>query len=158
MTLAGIRHAGPMTREGIAQRLEAVRSRTLLLVEQLSDDSLNAAHSPLMSPIVWDLGHIATFEDLWLAHSAFGKSMLRERLGDVYDPNAAPRSERGGLPYLRSEDAFRYMDEVRTRVLDLLDAADLDPTAPRCCATPSCSRWCCATSSNTRRRSCRRCS
>jgi gamma-glutamyl hercynylcysteine S-oxide synthase len=99
----------------------------MLLVEQLSDEILNAVHSPLMSPIVWDLGHIATFEDLWLAQSAFGKTMLREGLGDVYDPNAAPRSERGGLPYLRSEDAFRYMDEVRARVLDLLDGADISP-------------------------------
>ena len=115
----------PVSRESIAQRLEAVRARTLLLVEQLSDDTLNTVHSPLMSPIVWDLGHIATFEDLWLAHSAFGATMLRERLGDVYDPNAAPRSERGGLPYLRSEDALRYMDEVRERMLGLLGGADL---------------------------------
>jgi iron(II)-dependent oxidoreductase len=115
----------PVSRESIAQRLEAVRARTMLLVEPLSDDTLNTVHSPLMSPIVWDLGHIATFEDLWLAHSAFGATMLRERLGDVYDPNAAPRSERGGLPYLRSEDGFRYMDEVRERVLDLLAGADL---------------------------------
>ena len=127
MTLTGIRHAGPVTREAIAPRLAEVRARTMLLVEQLSDEALNAVHSPLMSPIVWDLGHIATFEDLWLAQAAFGKTMVRERLGDVYDPNAAPRSERGGLPYLRGEDAFRYMDEVRDRVLDLLDGADLSP-------------------------------
>ena len=127
MALTGTRHAGPGTREAIAARLEAVRARTMLLVEQVSDETLNTVHSPLMSPIVWDLGHIATFEDLWLARSAFGKAMLRERLGDVYDPNAAPRSERGGLPYLRSEDAFRYMDDVRARVLDLLDGADLSP-------------------------------
>jgi iron(II)-dependent oxidoreductase len=125
--MTGTRHAGPATREGIAQRLGDVRERTMLLVEQLSDDALNTVHSPLMSPIVWDLGHIATFEDLWLAHSAFGRPLLREGLGDVYDPGAAPRSERGGLPYLRSEDALRYMDEVRTRVLELLDAADLSP-------------------------------
>jgi iron(II)-dependent oxidoreductase len=117
--------AGTVAPESIAERLEAVRARTMLLVEQLSDDILNTVHSPLMSPIVWDLGHIATFEDLWLAQSAFGQTVLRERLGDVYDPNAAPRAERGGLPYLRSDDAFRYMDEVRARVLDLLDGADL---------------------------------
>ena len=127
MALTGTSHAGPVTREGIARRLDEVRARTMLLVEQLSDDALNAVHSPLMSPIVWDLGHIATFEDLWLAHSAFGKDMLRERLGDVYDPNAAPRSARGELPFLRSADTFRYMDQVRERVFDLLDGADLSP-------------------------------
>jgi iron(II)-dependent oxidoreductase len=97
----------------------------MLLVEQLPDDTLNAVHSPLMSPIVWDLGHIARFEDLWISHFAFGEPMLREQLGDVYDPNAAPRSKRGGLPYLRSEDARAYMDEVRERTLGLLDGADV---------------------------------
>jgi iron(II)-dependent oxidoreductase len=127
MAVTGTRHAGHVTRGGIAQQLAEVRARTMLLIEQLSDETLNTVHSPLMSPIVWDLGHIATFEDLWLAQSAFGRTMLHEGLGDVYDPNAAPRSERGGLPYLRSEDAFRYMDEVRTRVVDLLDGADLSP-------------------------------
>ncbi len=127
MTLTGIRHAGPVTREAIARRLDAVRARTMLLVEGVSDEALNTVHSPLMSPIAWDLGHIATFEDLWLSRSAFGKAMLREPLGEVYDPNTAPRSERGGLPYLRSEDAFRYMGEVRARVLDMLDGADLSP-------------------------------
>src|SRR5687768_14328918 len=92
----------PVSQARVAARLEAVRARTLLLVEQLSDETLNCVHSPLMSPIVWDLGHIATFEDLWLARSAFGLEMLRDGLDDVYDPNAAPRSKRGGLPFLRS--------------------------------------------------------
>jgi iron(II)-dependent oxidoreductase len=115
----------------LAERMEAVRARTALLVDQLSDDALNAVHSPLMSPIAWDLGHIATFEDLWLAQAAFGRPPLREELGGVYDPAAAPRSERGELPFLRSEDVFAYMSDVRERVLDLLDGADLSPSGGR---------------------------
>jgi iron(II)-dependent oxidoreductase len=111
--------------EALATRLASVRSRTALLVEQLSDATLNAVHSPLMSPIAWDLGHIATFEDLWLAQSPFGRAPLREELGGVYDPAAAPRSDRGRLAFLRSEDVFAYMDDVRARVLGLLADADL---------------------------------
>ena len=30
------------------------------------DADLDRVHDPLMSPLVWDLGHIAAFEDLWL--------------------------------------------------------------------------------------------
>ena len=116
---------GAAAPDGLAERLASVRARTALLVERLSDDALNEVHSPLMSPIAWDLGHIATFEDLWLAQSAFGRLPLRRELGGVYDPAAAPRSARGDLPYLRSEDVFAYMDDVRTRVLDLLAGADL---------------------------------
>ncbi len=127
-------HASPIhdvTPGVLAEHLGAARARTALLVEQLSDDALNAVHSPLMSPIAWDLGHIATFEDLWLAQSAFGRPPLRQELGGVYDPAAAPRSERGDLPFLRSEDVFAYMDDVRGRVLDLLACADLSPAGGR---------------------------
>ncbi len=117
------------SRANILERLGTVRARTLALVESLSEDALNRVHDPLMSPVVWDLGHIATFEDLWLAQNAFGASPLREGLDRVYDPFTAPRSERGELPYLRSEVCLAYMEAVRERTLALLASADLSPEA-----------------------------
>src|SRR5205807_682469 len=39
--------------------LEETRERTLALVAALDDRELARVHSPLMSPLVWDLGHIA---------------------------------------------------------------------------------------------------
>jgi gamma-glutamyl hercynylcysteine S-oxide synthase len=115
------------SRATILARLGTVRARTLALVESLSEDALNRVHDPLMSPVVWDLGHIATFEDLWLAQNAFGASPLRAGLDRVYDPFNAPRSERGELPYLRSEHCLAYMEAVRARTLELLASADLSP-------------------------------
>jgi gamma-glutamyl hercynylcysteine S-oxide synthase len=117
----------PTSRATILERFGTVRARTLSLVESLSEGALNRVHDPLMSPIVWDLGHIATFEDLWLAQNAFGTPPLREGLGRIYDPFTAPRSERGELPYLRSEVCLGYMQAVRDRTLELLDTADLSP-------------------------------
>jgi iron(II)-dependent oxidoreductase len=122
----GERRRDAATRESIGARLEAVRARTLLLVEGVSEHALNEVHDPLMSPIAWDLGHIATFEDLWLVQSAFDRPPLRGDLGTVYDPFTAPRSERGALPYLRTDDALRHLEAVRDRTLELLDGADLD--------------------------------
>jgi gamma-glutamyl hercynylcysteine S-oxide synthase len=125
-TTIGARERGQTpARTSIAERLEHVRARTLWLLEGLSDDALNAVHDPLMSPIAWDLGHVATFEELWLVQNAFGQPPARADLGAVYDPFTAPRNERGTLPYLRSEDALQYMQAVRERTLDLLQGADL---------------------------------
>ena len=115
----------PTSRADLLSRLATVRARTLALVESLSEDALNRVHDPLMSPIVWDLGHVATFEDLWLAQNAFGVPPLREGLDRVYDPFTAPRSERAELPYLRSEVCLGYLEEVRARTLELLSTADL---------------------------------
>jgi iron(II)-dependent oxidoreductase len=118
-------------REALVARLERVRARTLALIAPLSEDALNRVHDPLMSPIVWDLGHMAAFEDLWLVQTAFGKPALRDELGKVYDPNAAPRSKRGALPYLRSDDCRGYLEAVRQRTLECLAEADLSQDSDR---------------------------
>ena len=73
-----------------------------------------------MSPLVWDLGHIAAFEDLWLAHRHGGRPLLREDLADVYDAFETPRAGRGDLPFLRPDDARDYLRDVRERVLDVI--------------------------------------
>ena len=59
-------------------------------------------HSPIMSPLVWDLGHIAAYEDLWLAHRLGGERLLRSDLAGLYDafetPARAARRDRGAGP------------------------------------------------------------
>jgi gamma-glutamyl hercynylcysteine S-oxide synthase len=124
-TVGSPQAGGTATNAALAGRLQEVRARTLFLIEGLSDEALNQVHDPLMSPIAWDLGHIATFEDLWLAQNAFGSAPLRADLGQVYDPFTAPRSERGALPYLRGAGVLGHLEAVRARTLALLEDADL---------------------------------
>jgi iron(II)-dependent oxidoreductase len=101
--------------------LEQARRRTLSLVEPIDDSDLESVHSTLMSPLVWDLGHIAAFEDLWLVHRMGGREMVRPDLANVYDAFETPRAERGDLPYLHRDEALAYMVEVRERALDAID-------------------------------------
>jgi iron(II)-dependent oxidoreductase len=100
-------------------RLERAREQTLALVDAVEDGDLERVHSTLMSPLVWDLGHIAAFEDLWLAHKYGGMPLLRADLLTVYDAFETPRARRGDLPYLRRADAERYLAAVRERVRKL---------------------------------------
>ena len=72
-----------------------------------------------MSPLVWDLGHIAAFEDLWVCRET-GRDLLRPDLAAVYDADETPRPDRGDLPYLRRNEAVAYMDAVRERTLSAL--------------------------------------
>ncbi|HEX2232532.1 MAG TPA: ergothioneine biosynthesis protein EgtB [Thermoleophilaceae bacterium] len=105
---------------GGAESLEEARGRTLSLVDEVSDEDLNRVHDPLMSPLVWDLGHIAAFEDLWISREA-GVPMLRPELVQVYDADETPRADRGDLPYLRRAEAVEFMEAVRERALSVLD-------------------------------------
>jgi iron(II)-dependent oxidoreductase len=52
---------------GVESLLADARERTLRLIEGISQADLERVHDPLMSPLVWDIGHIAAFEDLWVS-------------------------------------------------------------------------------------------
>jgi gamma-glutamyl hercynylcysteine S-oxide synthase len=95
--------------------LNEVRRQTLALVHGLDHEQLTKAHSPIMSPLVWDLGHIAAYEDLWLAHRQAGLELLKPELADVYDAFETPRALRADVQALGPEDAFAYMRAVRER-------------------------------------------
>lgn len=101
--------------------LAETRERTLALVAPISDEALVAVHSPLMSPLVWDLGHIAAFEDLWLVHRHAGEPMLRPLLADIYDAFETPRGRRGELELPGPAEVREYLGEVRARTLELAE-------------------------------------
>jgi iron(II)-dependent oxidoreductase len=107
--------ASVLSAEDALDALHETRARTLALVAHLDDDALEAVHSPLMSPLVWDLGHIAAFEDLWLVHRFGERPLLRPELAQVYDAFETPRADRGSLPYLRRDGALEYLCAVRER-------------------------------------------
>ena len=82
-----------------------------------------------MSPLVWDLGHIAAFEDLWIGHRYGGRPLLRDELMDVYDAFETPRAQRGSLPFLGPAEAREYLGEVRARSLEVLASRGEDLVA-----------------------------
>lgn len=100
--------------------LEAARERTLALVTDLEDEQLQHVHSPLMSPLVWDLGHIAAYEDLWLAHRHGELALLRPDLADLYDAFETPRAVRGDIEALGPRDARAYLEAARTRTVETI--------------------------------------
>jgi gamma-glutamyl hercynylcysteine S-oxide synthase len=123
----GMRAPAATTPERAAiELLSEARERTLALVASVNEADLTRVHSPLMSPLVWDLGHIAAFEDLWLVHRYGGRPLLHEELADVYDAFETPRAGRGTLPMLGPAEAREYMSAVRERTLEVVAERGLD--------------------------------
>lgn len=110
---------------GIAGQLLEARARTLLLLAPLTDEELRAQHDPLMSPMLWDLGHIAHFEELWLTRNLEGPIEFVEMPG-LFNPFEHPRSERGSLRLPGIARCREILDDIRRRVLDRLAAAEFD--------------------------------
>jgi iron(II)-dependent oxidoreductase len=104
----------------LAGRLRRVRERTLALVDGLADDVLHRPLDPLMSPLVWDLAHIAAYEDLWLVHRLSDRPLLRADLAAVYDAFETPRAVRGEIELLDRAGALGYLQDVREQTLAVL--------------------------------------
>ncbi|GHJ42142.1 ergothioneine biosynthesis protein EgtB [Streptomyces sp. TS71-3] len=108
--------------------LLAARERTALLTECVDEADLTAQHSPLMSPLVWDLAHIGNQEELWLLRAVAGRDAMRPEIDPLYDAFEHPRSERPTLPLLAPGEARSYAAEVRGRALDLLERIEFRGT------------------------------
>ncbi len=110
----------------IAEQLEHARAQTVEVLAPLDDDLLRRQVSPLMSPLCWDLAHIAHYEELWLLRTVADAPPTDPRFDDLYDAFRHPRRERAGLPILEPDAARRYAGDVHARTLDLLDTGLLD--------------------------------
>ncbi|WP_375481974.1 ergothioneine biosynthesis protein EgtB [uncultured Jatrophihabitans sp.] len=117
-------------RDNAARGLERARRRTAELTE-FDDAELTRQHSPLMSPLVWDLAHIGQQEDLWLlrAGDASAQGVLPQAVERLYNAFENPRATRATLPLLTPGEARAYLDDVRGRVFDALDRLPDDAAA-----------------------------
>src|SRR3954469_16923793 len=119
--------AEPLTaspsKQAVADLLTEARDRTLLLVTGLSDEDLHRQHDPLMSPIIWDIGHIAHVEELLLTQNLDGPIEFSEMPG-MYNPFEHPRAARASLPLPTLAQMRVRLEEIRKRVLDRLDSLE----------------------------------
>ncbi|WP_411074849.1 ergothioneine biosynthesis protein EgtB [Streptomyces sp. cmx-4-7] len=123
---AGAGAGSEALRERALAALAGARDRTLRLTSCVEEDDLTAQHSPLMSPLVWDLAHIGNQEEQWLWRGVAGHDALRPEIDSLYDAFEHPRAERPSLPLLAPAEARAYAADVRLRVLDVLERAPLE--------------------------------
>ena len=122
-------HTARPSKQEIADLLTEARARTLLLISVLSDEDLHQQHDPLMSPIIWDVGHIAHFEELWLTQNLDGPIEFSEMPG-LYNPFEHPRATRAALALPTLADMTKRLREIRGRVLDRLNLVEFDDENP----------------------------
>jgi iron(II)-dependent oxidoreductase len=113
-------------RSHVAEVLTRARDRSRLLTDAVDEDELVRQHSPLMSPLVWDLAHIGNQEELWLVRDVGGRAPVRQDIDHLYDAFKHARADRPSLPLLDPSGARSYLREVRDKVLDVLASSPLE--------------------------------
>ena len=117
-------------RARLEHELTAVRGRLHHLIEPLDDHQVHHQFDRIMSPLVWDLGHVANFEELWLLRELDGRAPVDLDLDQVYNPFDNPRAVRSKLPILPRSEALTYLADTRADALGVLRRAEFDPDWP----------------------------
>src|SRR5258708_33483651 len=110
-----------LLREESAPGLIPGRDRPGALTAGADEADLVRQHSPLMSPLVWALAHVANQEELWLLRGVGGREPMHPEIDPLYDAFEHPRATRPSLPLLPPAEARSYASDVRGRVFDLLE-------------------------------------
>src|SRR6184192_2584285 len=92
-------------KQALADALDGARQRSLGLLDPLSDEDQLAQHSPLMSPLVWDLAHVGHYEELWLLRAVARSRPIDPAHDDIYDAFKHVRRERAKLAILGPGEA-----------------------------------------------------
>ena len=121
---------GGINKSVVVKGLTEARERTRFLLGGVSEEDLTTQYDPIMSPLIWDYGHIGNYEELWLLQRAHGKVLSKRELYDMYDASLHPREERPSLNLLDRPDADTYLDAVRRAVLETLEEANFDGDDP----------------------------
>ena len=119
-------------RTHVAGLLERSRGRTRGLTDAVDEVDLVTQHSALMSPLVWDLAHVGSQEELWLVRGEHRLVVLLRVLDDHPEGEAVvvetPAVQRGGVQ--RVERLLADLRDVRA-CLRGREQRQLDPPGPR---------------------------
>jgi iron(II)-dependent oxidoreductase len=109
--------ATPAVPAEIERQLLDARRRTLDLVRDLDDEQLLGPHLPIVNPLLWEIGHVAWFQERWVSRAARGAPPLREDGDRLWDSSAVAHDTRWDLPLPNRAGTLAYMQAVLERSL-----------------------------------------
>ncbi len=109
-----------VTPEQLAEWVREARERTFEVVSDLSDEQLLGPRLAIVNPLLWEIGHLAWFQEKWALRHALGRDPVREDADALWDSIAIAHDLRWDLPLPSREETLAYMREVRDRVIEAL--------------------------------------
>jgi iron(II)-dependent oxidoreductase len=107
-------------RSELARMVEDARRRTFALVVDLTDDQLIGPRLAIVNPLLWEIGHVAWFQERWVLRHALGGPPLRENGDALYDSSTVPHDSRWELPLPSRAQTLEYLAEIRDRMLAVI--------------------------------------
>jgi iron(II)-dependent oxidoreductase len=109
-----------MTGAQLADWVRDARERTFAIVSDLSDSQLIGPQLAILNPLLWEIGHVAWFQEKWMLRREAGKGSLRPNGDALYDSAAVHHDTRWDLRLPSRQETLRYLTDVRDRVMERL--------------------------------------
>ncbi|MGH7824765.1 MAG: selenoneine synthase SenA [Candidatus Binatia bacterium] len=97
------------------------RSRTMDLVADLNDEQMIGLRLPTVNPPLWEIGHVAWFQEFWVLRYLRKQAPLMENGDQLYNSTDVAHDTRWELLLPSRNHTLRYMAEVQSRAMDRLD-------------------------------------
>ncbi|MDT8283399.1 MAG: selenoneine synthase SenA [Gammaproteobacteria bacterium] len=108
------------TIEQLIADLKDARQRTLALVDGLDQQQLIGPKLDIVNPLLWEIGHVAYFYELWLLRHLDGAKPSLKNADEVYDSINVAHETRWDLPLLSLDETRSYMQQVQEAVIQRL--------------------------------------
>jgi iron(II)-dependent oxidoreductase len=109
----------------LAEWVRDARRRTLELVADLTREQMLVPHLDIVNPPLWEIGHVAWFQERWVLRHAAGQQPIRGDADALYDSAAVHHDTRWDLRLPSRTDTLTYMQAVCDRVLQRLERGKL---------------------------------
>jgi len=114
--------------EDLMATMREFRARTLELVGDLSEEQMIGPRLAIVNPPLWEIGHVAWFEEFWALRHLRKEKPLIEHGDQLYNSTDVAHDTRWELLLPSREDTMRYMEEVLARTFERITGTrDLSP-------------------------------
>jgi iron(II)-dependent oxidoreductase len=114
----------------LADWVRDARRKTLTLIGDLGDEQLIGPPLPILNPLLWEIGHVAWFQERWVLRHVNHRKPIRLDGDDLYDSAHVPHDTRWDLALPSRYQTLAYMGSVTDQVLERLNGRD--PSEEEC--------------------------
>jgi len=94
------------------ETMHEVRSRTLALVDDLSDEQMLGPELPIVNPPLWEIGHVAWFNERWVLRHLRGRPPILPNGDELYNSAEVAHDIRWDLALPSRDETLAYLQRV----------------------------------------------
>jgi iron(II)-dependent oxidoreductase len=118
----------PLNAREIVHAMRACRARTLALIAGLDEQQLIGPRLAIVNPPLWEIGHVAWFQEFWLLRHLRRQRALLENGDSLYNSTDVAHDTRWELLLPPRGNTLRYLETVFEHSIAFIDrAGELSP-------------------------------